>query len=78
MTIALAAVPFHEAKVAGILLLGLAIAPIFPSMVSTTSKRVGREHAGSTIGMQMAMAGLGVGIVPGLMGVIAKRFGLVV
>ncbi len=76
VTIALAAVPFREAKVAGILLLGLAIAPIFPSMVSTTSKRVGREHAGSTIGMQMAMAGLGVGIVPGLMGVIAKRFGL--
>ncbi len=76
VTLALAAVPVREAKIAGILLLGLAIAPIFPSMVSTTSKRVGREHAGSTIGMQMAMAGLGVGIVPGLMGVIAKRFGL--
>lgn len=76
VTLALAAVPFREAKIAGILLLGLVIAPIFPSMVSTTSKRVGREHAGSTIGMQMAMAGLGVGLMPGLMGVIAKRFGL--
>lgn len=76
VTLALAAIPVREVKIAGILMLGLVIAPIFPSMVSTTSLRVGRAHAGSTIGMQMAMAGLGVGLVPGLMGVIAKRFGL--
>lgn len=76
VTFLLAAVPVREVKIAGILLLGLVIAPIFPSMVSTTSLRVGREHAASTIGMQMAMAGLGVGVVPGLMGVVARNFGV--
>lgn len=56
--------------------LGLVIAPIFPSLVSSTSQRVGRQHAASTIGMQMSMAGLGVGVIPGLMGTLAKNFGL--
>lgn len=58
--------------------LGLVIAPIFPALVSSTSQRVGRQHAASTIGMQMSMAGLGVGIIPGVIGTVAKNFGLTI
>ncbi|MCX7948984.1 MAG: MFS transporter [Treponemataceae bacterium] len=76
VTLFLAAIPFTVLKIMGILLLGFVIAPIFPSLISTTSRRVGREHAGNTIGMQMAMAGLGVGVLPGFMGILGRYAGL--
>jgi len=75
-TLILASVPIAPVKIAAILLLGFSIAPIFPSLISTTASRVGREHAGNTIGMQMAFAGLGIGLLPGLMGLIGKQVGL--
>ncbi|NCN04943.1 MAG: MFS transporter [Spirochaetales bacterium] len=64
--------------VTGIGLYGFSLAPIFPAMVSTTSHRVGREHATNTVGMQMAFAGIGVGILPTLVGFLAARVGLFV
>ncbi|MCA1951370.1 MAG: MFS transporter [Treponema sp.] len=76
VTLLLAAVPLRLVKIVGILILGFVIAPIFPSMISTTVLRVGRSHAGNTIGMQMAFAGLGVGILPGFMGVLGRYAGL--
>jgi len=75
-TLILALVPIAPLKIAAILILGFSIAPIFPSLISTTAHRVGREHAGNTIGMQMAFAGLGVGLLPGFMGFIGKQIGL--
>lgn len=57
---------------AGLALIGLAIAPIFPGLVSSTAQRVGDGHTASTIGMQMSFASLGVGILPGLYGSLAK------
>jgi fucose permease len=59
-----------------IVLMGFAIAPVFPAMMSLTASRVGREHAGNTIGVQMSFAALGVGTLPGLIGVLAERWGL--
>jgi fucose permease len=59
-------------SVAGIVLMGFAIAPIFPSMVSTTAMRVGREHVNNTIGMQIAGAGIGAATLPTLAGTIAR------
>ena len=61
-------------NLAGLILTGLAIAPIFPSLVSGTAGRVGDIHAGNTIGMQMAAAGLGIAVIPALAGVIAGKF----
>lgn len=57
-------------------LIGLAIAPIFPGLVSGTSKRVGDQFTANTIGMQMAAGSLGVALVPSFFGVIARWYTL--
>ncbi|MBL9126567.1 MAG: MFS transporter [Verrucomicrobiales bacterium] len=61
---------------AGLLLLGLFIAPIFPGLVSGTSERVGRRDAANTIGLQIGAAGLGAALIPGLAGTLARRSNL--
>jgi fucose permease len=60
----------------GIAVTGLAIAPIFPALISSTSYRVGQEHTANTIGMQISAAGLGGALLPGLAGVLARNFSL--
>jgi fucose permease len=72
----LAVSPWAPLSLAAIVLMGFAIAPIFPALVSGTGDRVGRRHTASTIGMQMSFAGLGVGTLPGAIGFLAERFGL--
>jgi fucose permease len=57
-------------------IIGLAIAPIFPGLVSGTSHRVGENFAANTIGMQMAAAGLGAASIPSLMGTLADHISL--
>ncbi len=60
----------------GVAVTGFAVAPIFPALVSGTSKRVGAHHAANTIGMQIGAAGLGGSILPGVAGVLARRISL--
>lgn len=60
----------------GITLTGFAIAPIFPALVSGTSKRVGAAYAANTIGMQIGAAGLGGTVLPGVAGILARRIAL--
>jgi fucose permease len=62
--------------VLGVAITGFAVAPIFPGLVSGTHQRVGLRHAANTIGMQISAAGLGGALVPGLAGVLARRFSL--
>lgn len=57
-------------------LVGFAIAPIFPALISGTSRRVGDKDAANTIGMQMAMSAVGTALIPSLLGVLARRFSL--
>lgn len=57
-------------------LIGFAFAPIFPSLVSGTSHRVGKAHQDNTMGMQMAAAGIGAAGLPALSGVLAERYSL--
>jgi fucose permease len=57
-------------------LIGFAIAPIFPAMMSGTSQRVGAHFAANTIGLQMAASGLGTVIIPSLAGVLARQVSL--
>lgn len=68
--------PFELAGVLGVAIIGLAIAPIFPGMVSGTSMRVGRPHAANTIGMQMGAAGAGIALIPSFAGVLARQTSL--
>lgn len=68
--------PFEMANVASVVLIGVAIAPIFPAMMSGTRVRVGDHFAANTIGMQMAATGLGTVVIPATMGVLARRVSL--
>lgn len=55
----------------GLLLLGFAMAPIFPLLVAATPLRLGTADAGNAIGFQMAAASFGIGVLPGLAGALA-------
>lgn len=68
--------PADWTNLAAVGLIGLAIAPIFPALMSGTSERVGIHQAANTIGMQMAASGLGTAIIPGLLGVLADQITL--
>jgi fucose permease len=68
--------PFPLASLVGVALVGFAIAPIFPALVSETSLRVGTRFAANTIGMQMSGAALGIAIIPSLVGVLARSISL--
>lgn len=68
--------PTRLLSFAGLMLIGFSIAPIFASLVSLTPKRVGREHADSAIGFQIASAALGGAAFVGLVGVIGGEVGL--
>ena len=57
-------------------LVGIAIAPVFPALVSDTSRRVGTRFAANTIGMQIAAAGFGGAALASLAGVLARQFSL--
>jgi fucose permease len=56
--------------------LGFACGPIFPSLMATTSARVGAEHAPNAVGMQVAAAALGQSLLPALIGILARRMDL--
>ena len=68
--------PIALVGVAGVFIVGFAMAPIFPGLVSSTSQRVGQRHAGNTIGIQMSAAGLGGALLPSLAGFLAERISL--
>lgn len=68
--------PAEWVNLLAVAIIGLAIAPIFPAFISGTSRRVGEDHTGNTIGMQMAASGLGTAVIPSLLGVLAVQFSL--
>jgi len=68
--------PSEVANLLAVALIGFAIAPIFPALMSGTSQRVGLRYAANTIGMQMAATGLGIAVIPSLMGVLAEQVSL--
>ncbi len=65
--------PTPGVGLAAVVLLGFAIAPVFPALVSGTRDRVGERHTANTIGMQMAVAGLGAALIPAVAGVFARH-----
>jgi predicted MFS family arabinose efflux permease len=59
----------------GFVVLGLALAGIFPTLLSTTADRVGHTAAGKVSGWQLLTANLAATCVSALMGVLVIRFG---
>ncbi len=68
--------PLQLVGVVGIFITGFAMAPIFPGLVSSTSRRVGAHHAANTIGIQLSAAALGGALLPSLAGYLAERISL--
>lgn len=68
--------PAPFANLLAVALIGLAIAPVFPAMMSGTRQRVGARFAANTIGIQMAATGLGGATIASLVGVLARRVSL--
>ncbi len=60
----------------GLVIFGFSQAPLFPILISETPKHVGLRHAQNAIGFQVAGAGLGIALLPSLLGVFASRLGL--
>ncbi|HWI63416.1 MAG TPA: MFS transporter [Symbiobacteriaceae bacterium] len=56
---------------AGLLITGLGLAPIYPCMLHETPVRFGEEHAGRIMGYQMAVAYTGSTLMPPLLGLLA-------
>ncbi|PAD71373.1 MFS transporter [Paenibacillus campinasensis] len=55
----------------GLLMIGLGLAPIYPSMLHETPARFGERHAGKIMGYQMAVAYTGTTLLPPFLGVLA-------
>ena len=68
--------PTRTLALIGLMMIGFFLAPIFASLISLTPNRVGRTHADSAIGFQIAAAGLGGAALTGLVGIFAHAFGL--
>jgi fucose permease len=62
--------------VPGLVLLGLALAPIFPALMSETPRRVGSDVAAHAVGFQVSAGTAGVALLPSAAGLLAERFGL--
>lgn len=60
----------------GLALAGLALAPIFPSLIATTPARLGTEHVHNAVGFQVAAAVVGGAALPAAIGLLAARAGL--
>lgn len=68
--------PVPIVSLIGVVVIGFAIAPIFPALMSGTSSRVSPRFAANTIGFQMMATGIGGALLPTLMGVFARRISL--
>lgn len=68
--------PVEVANLMAVALIGFAIAPVFPALMSGTSQRVGAHFAANTIGLQMAATGLGTAMIPSLLGILARQASL--
>jgi fucose permease len=62
--------------IAGLLLIGLGCAPIYPCVIHSTPEHFGSEKSQALIGIQMASAYLGTAVMPPLFGLIANHISI--
>jgi fucose permease len=60
----------------GLLLLGMSLAPMYPTLMARTPARVGPALSGHTVGFLVSSATLGSALLPALVGVLVGRVGL--
>ena len=60
----------------GLLLLGMSLAPMYPTLMARTPARVGPALSGHTVGFLVSSATLGSALMPALVGVLIGRVGL--
>jgi fucose permease len=60
----------------GLGLMGLASAPVFPSLIAATPARLGPANTANAVGFQIAAAVLGQSFLPAMIGMMARRLGL--
>lgn len=65
------------AALAGLMLIGLGCAPIYPCIIHSTPDHFGADKSQAIIGVQMASAYVGICLMPPLFGVIANRISVV-
>ena len=63
----------HILSLAGLVLIGLGCAPIYPSIIHSTPDHFGADRSQAVIGIQMASAYVGNLVMPPLFGLIANR-----
>ena len=63
----------HILALAGLVLIGLGCAPIYPSIIHSTPDHFGADRSQAVIGIQMASAYVGNLVMPPLFGLIANR-----
>ncbi len=68
--------PSDSVSVGGLALIGAALAPVYPALVTLTPRRVGPERAHRVIGWQVAAAGVGGAAVSALAGLVLQHDGL--
>ena len=66
----------EAAAMAGLTLMGLGCAPIYPCIIHSTPERFGTDNSQALIGVQMASAYIGICCMPPLFGVLANSIGV--
>ncbi len=76
--IVMAAIPLgsNNLALAGLIIIGLGCAPIYPSVIHSTPENFGAENSQAIIGLQMASAYTGSTFMPPVFGFVASRAGL--
>lgn len=70
---AVLALPMGWAALAGLVIIGLGCAPVYPSIIHSTPDNFGQENSQAIIGVQMASAYAGSTFMPPLFGLIAQH-----
>jgi fucose permease len=68
--------PVAWAGPAGLVVMGLALGPIFPLLTTLTPSRVGLAYTPTAVGYQLAAATVGAAVIPGGLGFLVSRLGL--
>ncbi|MEK3713793.1 MFS transporter [Paenibacillus sp. FSL R7-0333] len=76
---AILVIPLQPAlSLAGLILIGLGLAPVYPGLLHETPARFGKENSARLIGYQMAVAYTGTTLIPPLFGLLSVRTSIAV
>lgn len=71
--IAMVLAPINAVALAGLVVVGLGAAPVYPCIIHATPSNFGKENSQALVGIQMASAYMGTTLMPPLFGVIAQH-----